>query len=207
MDELQALLGDAYKEGMTVEEIGNFFKGKKFADLSTGNYVDKNKYTNEVNNLTNQLNQTKQELNDKLTDEEKNSKASQEQANEIERLKKLLSDNTITGNKNTVIGIMTESRDTLGIDATDSDFVSFVENITTEDTDKSTKIANYVSKIIKDSYEKGKQDALKDSMGDFGKGKGKSGSEGDDEIGAIGKRLAEAKSKNETGKTDYNYFK
>ena len=31
MDELQALLGDAYKEGMTVEEIGNFFKGKKLS--------------------------------------------------------------------------------------------------------------------------------------------------------------------------------
>ena len=43
MDELQALLGDSYKEGMTIEEIGEFFKGKKFADLSTGNYVDKNK--------------------------------------------------------------------------------------------------------------------------------------------------------------------
>ena len=207
MNELQALLGDAYKEGMTVEEIGNFFKGKKFADLSTGNYVDKNKYNNEINNLTSQLNQTKQELSEKLTDEEKNSKASQEQANEIERLKKLLSDNTITGNKNTVTSIMTGTRDTLGIDVNDSDFVSFVDNITTEDTDKSNKIANYVSKIVKDSYEKGKQDALKDSMGNFGKGKGKSGSESDDEIGAIGKRLADAKNKNDSNRKDYNYFK
>ena len=38
------LLGDAYKEGMTLEDVNAFFKGKKFADLSTGNYVDKNKF-------------------------------------------------------------------------------------------------------------------------------------------------------------------
>ena len=203
MDELQALLGDAYKEGMTVEEIGDFFKGKKFADLSTGNYVDKNKYTNEVNNLTNQLNQTKKELDDKLTDEEKNSKVSQEKDNEIERLKQMLSENTISGNKNTVNSIMTSSRDILGISADDNDFNSFVENITTENTEKSTSIANYFAKIVKGAYEKGKDDATKDSMGDFGKGKGQQGSDGGDEIGQMGRKLATLNKSDNKKKYDY----
>ena len=43
MDELQTLMGEAYHEGITTEEVANFFKGKKFAHLSTGKYVDKNK--------------------------------------------------------------------------------------------------------------------------------------------------------------------
>ena len=32
MDELQTLMGEAYHEGITTEEVANFFKGKKFAD-------------------------------------------------------------------------------------------------------------------------------------------------------------------------------
>jgi hypothetical protein len=37
-EELKALLGDSYKENMTLEDVAAFFKGKKFADLSTGKY-------------------------------------------------------------------------------------------------------------------------------------------------------------------------
>lgn len=203
MPTLQEMLGDSYKEGMTVEEISSFFEGKKFADLSTGNYVDKNKYTNEVNSLTAQLNQARQDLNDKLSDDEKAQKASQAQADRIKQLEKLLSDNTISGNKNTVNSIMTSSRDILGIKNDDADFKTFVDNITTEDTDKSTAIASYFAKVINDSYEKGKQDALKDEMGNFGKGKGKQGGDDGDEIGAIGKRLADAHKGNEN---TYDYF-
>ena len=202
MDELQELMGDSYKEGMTLEDVGAFFKGKKFADLSTGNYVDKNKYDNAVNDLNQKLQDKTNELNTKLSDEEKSANASKEQAEEIKRLKKMLSDNTITGNKNTVNSAMTNAREILGIQSTDTEFVNFVNNITTEDTERST---NYVAKAIKDSYEKGKKDALKNEMGSFGKNKGKNGEENPtDEIGAIGKRLIES---NATPKSDFNYFK
>lgn len=202
MDELQALLGDSYKEGMTVEEIGEFFKGKKFADLSTGNYVDKGKFDSQVNELTNKLNQTKNELNAKLTDEEKNTKASEAQAQKIKELEALLSANTISGNKNTVNGIMTNTKDIIGVKADDKDFDAFVNNITTEDTDKSKSIATYVAELVKKSYEKGKEDATKNDLGTFGKGKSKGES---DEVGEIGKRLAE--SKNNSNKSNYDYFK
>ncbi len=205
-EELKALLGDAYKENMTLEEVGEFFKGKKFADLSTGKYVDKDKYDTQVNNLTKQLNEKQSELKAKLTDEEKSALASQEQQKRIEELEKLLNQNTIAGNKNSANGILQGSRDILGIQATDNDFASFVDNITTEDSGKTNEIANYVSKVVKDAYEKGKKDALKDAMGDFGKGKGQGSSgKGADEVGKLGKDLASKIA--EAKKPTYDYFK
>lgn len=202
-EELKALLGESYKEGMTIEEVGDFFKGKKFADLSTGNYVDKNKYNSEINTLTNKLNETKSELNNKLTDEEKNNKASKEQADRIKELEQMLKNNTLAGNKDYVNGILTSSREMLGIADNDTDFADFVDNIITEDRDKVSSVANYISKIIKDSYEKGKQDATKDAMGDFGKNKGQSSNNQDDEVGKLGKDLASKIKPKET----YDYFK
>lgn len=204
-EELKSLLGDAYKEDMTLEEVNNALKGKKLADLSTGRYVDKDKFDTQVNSLNAKLSEKEQELNARLTDDEKNAKASQEQAKRIEELEKQLRENTISGNKNVVNSVLQGSRDILGIKAEDSDFVSFVENITTEDSEKSNKIANYISKIVKDSYDKGKQDATKDAMGDFGKQKGQGTSgKGGSEIEDLGKRLADAKK----GKKDeYDYFK
>lgn len=41
---LKELLGDAYKEGMTLAEVETALSGKKLVDLSTGNYVAKEKY-------------------------------------------------------------------------------------------------------------------------------------------------------------------
>lgn len=201
---MKDLMGDSYKEGITLDEVKEFMNGKKFADLSTGNYVDKGKYETAVNSLNAKLTDTQSQLNAKLTDEEKNTQAQKDKDAEIEKLKALLSANTISGNKNVVISEMTASRDILGIDVTDKDFQSFVDNITVEDSAKSTSVAKYVAKIVKDSYEKGKKDATKDAMGVFGKSSAKSGSDGKDEIGAMGKRLAEQnKPKGET----FNYFK
>lgn len=205
MNELQALMGDSYKEGMTLDDVNAFFKGKKFADLSTGQYVDKSKYDNQVNSLTSKLNAKEQELNAKLTDDEKNAKTSKEQADRIAELEKLLKENTISGNKNVANSCLQSSRDILGIQSTDKDFNSFVDNITTEDGTKTNDIANYVSKVIKDAYEKGKQDATKDAMGDFGKQKGQStGGNGSNAIEDLGKRLANAK---KGAKETYDYFK
>lgn len=204
---LKEVLGDAYKDGMSFEEVSNFFEGKKFADLSTGNYVDKNKYESEVNDLKSQLAEKVNELKDKLSDEERLALAQKEKDDEIENLKQLLTANTINGNKNTVNGITLSIRDTLGIKTDDNEFSKFVDNITTKDSDKSTSIATYVTKLVKDAYEKGKKDAVKDNMGGFGKGKGYSGNDGDDkkeQLGEFGKRLANL---SYPKKEKYDYFK
>ena len=47
-ENLKDMMGDAYKADMTAEDVNNFFAGKKFTDLSTGLYVDKNKYERDV---------------------------------------------------------------------------------------------------------------------------------------------------------------
>lgn len=201
---MKDLMGDSYKEGITLDEVKEFMSGRKFADLSTGNYVDKGKYNNEINSLNNKLTDAQNQLNAKLTDEERNAQAQKDKDAEIENLKKLLSANKIAGNKNVVISEMASSRDILGIDVADKDFQAFVDNITVEDGNKSTTVAKYVAKIVKDSYEKGKKDATKDAMGAFGRSSGKGSSDGKDEIGAMGKRLAE---QNKPKGEKFDYFK
>lgn len=203
MATLQEMLGDSYKEGMSIEEINNFFKDKNYADLSSGNYVDKNKFDNQVNSLTKQLNETKSQLDAKLTDEEKSAKASQQQADRIAELEGLLKDNTVASNKSLVNNILTSSRDILDLEATDKTYLAFVDNISTEDGNKTTEIANYIAKLVKDSYEKGKKDAQKDAMGDFGKNKGQGSSSKEKAIGELGKELASKNAKTEK----FDYFK
>lgn len=202
MDELKALMGENYQEGMSVEEIGNFFKGKKFADLSTGKYVDKNKYESDVNDLNSQLKAKKDELNAKLTDDEKSAKAQADKDKEIEDLKKLLSENKVLTNKATVKGTMSESKTLLDIKDDNNDYNSFVDNITSEDGDKSTSIASYVAKLVKDAYEKGKKDATKNNMGAFGTGKIGKGENSNDGIGNLGKQLASR----HTNENKFDYF-
>lgn len=205
--DLKEMLGDAYKDGMTFDEINNFFADKKFADLSTGNYVDKNKYESEVKTLQEQLSAKDTELKNRLSDDERASLAQQEKDKEIEKLKQMLKDNTINGNKSTVNGITHSVRDMLGLDVNDKDFMAFVDNITSEDSSKSTSVATYVSKLVKDAYEKGKKDANKDNMGQLGKGKGNEGSQepnDKDKLGEFGKKLA---SMNSSNKQKFDYFK
>lgn len=202
---LKEVLGDAYKEGMTFEEVSNFFEGKKFADLSTGNYVDKNKYESEVNSLKTQLSEKDTALKNKMSDAEKVQLAQQEKDAEIERLKTMLTNTAITSNKNTVNGITLSAREILGLDANDENYVSFVNNITTEDDTKSANIATYVSKLVKDAYEKGKKDATKEDMSNLGKGKGNANGQNDpkDELGEFGKKLASMSAPKEK----FDYFK
>ena len=205
--DLKEMLGDAYKDGMTFDEINNFFADKKFADLSTGNSVDKNKYESEVKTLQEQLSAKDTELKNRLSDDEKASLAQQEKDKEIEKLKQMLKDNTINGNKSTVNGITHSVRDMLGLDVNDKDFMAFVDNITSEDSSKSTSVATYVSKLVKDAYEKGKKDANKDNMGQLGKGKGNESStepSDKDKLGEFGKKLA---SMNGSSKQKFDYFK
>lgn len=203
MPTLKEMLGDSYKEGMTLDEVSTFFEGKNFADLSTGAYVDKNKFDNQVNTLTNQLKEAQNQLNAKLTDEEKNAQASQQQADRIKELENLLKENTVASNKTLVNNTLTNTRDTLGLDANDKEYISFVDNITGEDANKTTSIANYISKLVKDSYDKGKQDALKDEMGNFGKNKGQGSNSAEKVVGQLGKELASKNAKKEK----FDYFK
>lgn len=52
MAALRELLGESYKEGMTLTEAEKVLEGKKLVDLSTGDYVSKAKYDDDTKLLS-----------------------------------------------------------------------------------------------------------------------------------------------------------
>ncbi len=67
MATIKELLGEAYKDGMTFEEIESALAGKKLADLSSGEYVSKGKLTD----YEMRAKKAEEELRKRMTDDEK----------------------------------------------------------------------------------------------------------------------------------------
>lgn len=202
-ENLKGLLGEAYHDGITAEEVNAFFEGKNFADLSTGQYVDKNKYDRDIQSLNTTITEKQNALNAKLTDDERASQEREQDKQEIRRLTDLLKQNTVTGNKGLAMSATSNLQTILGFNDTDTEYSAFIDNIVSDDSAKTNAIAKYVSKIANDAYNKGKQDALKDSMGNFGKSHKSDGSDGSaDKAGALGAQLA----KNSQTKQTVDYF-
>lgn len=184
-ENLKNVLGEAYHEGITAEEVNNFFAGKSFADLSTGQYVDKNKYERDIQALNTTITEKQNALNAKLTDDEKKQAAANADKAEIARLQKLLQENSINSNKDLAIGTMSSVKSLLELKDDDNEYNTFINTIVSEDRGKTSSIATYISKITKDAYEKGKKDATKDAMGEFGKdSKGGNSSKKETNLGA-----------------------
>ena len=59
MENLKNLMGDSFKDGLSLEEINTFLDGKKLIDLNSGNYVSKEKYEKIVSKNTELANQLK----------------------------------------------------------------------------------------------------------------------------------------------------
>ena len=74
MATLRELLGENYREGMTLDEIDTAIAGMKLADLKSGNYVSIEK----ANGFEKRAKEAEKKLAEKLTDEEK-VKAEQEE--------------------------------------------------------------------------------------------------------------------------------
>lgn len=66
MATIRELLGDAYKDGMTFEEVETALSGRKLADLSSGEYVSKGKLTDSEARAR----KAEEELRKKMTDDE-----------------------------------------------------------------------------------------------------------------------------------------
>ena len=199
-------MGEAYHEGITAEEVNTFFAGKNFADLSTGQYVEKNKHEREIQSLNATITEKQNALNAKLTDEEKESQAREADRKKIEELTQMLQQNTVTSNRNMAGGLLSQARTILGLKDDDTEYGSFMDNIVSDDSAKTNLIAKYVAKLTNDAYEKGKQDAVKDNMGKFGnQGKGQ-GQNGSNELENLGQKLARQSMANTT-KEQVDYFK
>lgn len=205
MNELQQLLGDAYKEGMTVEEINNALQGKKFADLSTGAYVDKNKYDADIKAKDSQLQEKARELANKMTDDEKAQQAQIEKDALIESLQQQLKDGRVNASKSSAASAMAESKTILGIKDDDNAYNGFIASIASDNVENTQTLAKYINKLVKDSYEKGKKDASHDNLGKFSKDISTGGSKDGGDVNNYGKQLAASTKVNQT---DPNlYFK
>lgn len=196
---LQELLGEAYKENMTIEEVNTALQGKKLADLSTGNYVDVNKYNKEVKDLQDKLNNEMKKAQESSTKATTQNSENQGIINELqEQLKQL----TLENNKSSATANVSDAKRLLEIKDDDSEYVGFINNVSALDKDISSSIASYLNKQVKAAYEKGKQDGVKNGLGEMGKQKGSSDKE--KSSGNFGKQLAE---KYNSNNNTFDYFK
>jgi uncharacterized surface protein with fasciclin (FAS1) repeats len=183
---LQEMLGDAYKEDMTIDDINTALQGKKFADLSTGNYVDVNKYNKEVQDLKQELAKKSSEL--KTVNKTVATESSENQAL-ITQLQEQLKEMEKESNKSNAIASMSEARTLLDIKDDDQEYTTFLDSISSLDKETSSTLSKYLSKQVKSAYEKGKQDGMKNGLGEMGKQKGSSTNGGKSEN--FGKELAQ----------------
>jgi len=91
MASLKEMLGDSYKDGLTVEEIDKLIADKKFADLTSGNYVDKGKYEDLKKDLEAKSTSSSEQLK-QLEELKKTAGISEQLKTEIDNLKKTLTD-------------------------------------------------------------------------------------------------------------------
>lgn len=203
---LEALLGEAYHEGMTIDEVNQALSTRKLADLSTGNYVNKEAAEAEKRKLAEEKKALETKLKEKLTDDERAAQTQKEKDDLIEKLQSQLQQITLNSNKSKLISTTSDIRTTLDIKSDDKDFDKFANLITLEDDENSTFVSNYVATLLKNSYEKGKADATKENIADNSnlKSGGSTSNTDDNSIGAkLAKRITEQEKQTET----YNYFK
>lgn len=196
---LQELLGEAYNENMSIEDINNALQGKNLADLSTGNYVDINKYNREIQDLQAKLTKKESEIQTVNTNANHESSENQALINQLQEQLKALE---LESNKSNAIASMSEAKTLLEIKDNDVEYASFLDNLSGLNKDVSHNLTSYVSKQIKNAYEKGKQDGLKNGLGDMGKQKGSSSNGAKKEN--FGKELAQKMNANVS---TVDYFK
>ena len=200
-EQLKELMGESYHEGITNEEIQTFFKN---SILGGGEYVNKQMAEAEKKKLQDELNKAKASLGEKLTDDEKKAEADKEREARITELEQALAKNTLATNSYKALGITAEARLNADIKDDDKEFGEFIDNIVSDDEEKTKKISSYINKIVKAAYEKGKADMTKNKMANMGNFKKNENNDGEGDGESRAARLAKLATnslKNET------YFK
>lgn len=166
--DIQELLGTDYKEGMTVDEINTALQGKKLADLSSGEYIRKDYADATAKTKTQELNKQiedlQNQLNSKLTDDEKRAKEVEDKDKKIEELTQLIKQRVFSANKSVLVASTSEMRDKMGIKSDDKEFDEFLDSITLEDESKNATVSSYLGKLLKSAYEQGQKDAKKETI-------------------------------------------
>lgn len=200
---LKELLGEAYKEDMTLADIETALTGKKLADLSTGRYVDKNKYDTDVEKLRNSLTDKTNELQSKMTEDEKKAAEDANKDNLIVQLQEQVKEQQIENNRNKTIATIAESKTLLDIKDGDKEYETFLNSLAKGESEDTNIVATYFNTMIKNAYEKGKSDSVKDKLGKMGNQKSDAGKKQEKENGEFGKNLAKSVAGN---RSDFSYF-
>ena len=200
---LKELLGESFKEDMTFADIETALAGMKLADLSKGQYVDKNKYETDVNKLKGDLSQRDNELRDKMTEEQKKQADDLAKDNLIAQLQETIKKQNIENNKQTTIATISESKTLLEIKDDNKEYSAFLESISQADAENANTIATYFNSIVKQAYEKGKNDSVKNNLGKMGKQKTDGEAKQTKTDGDFGKQLAQSVTKTKDG---FSYF-
>lgn len=159
--DLKELLGTAYKDGMTLEDINSVLANKKFADLDSGKYVNKDMADKKASDLNNQIASLQEQLNNKLTDDEKKEQANAEKDKLIKQLQQQVKDSILATNRNQIYSKTSGIRTKIGLADDDKDFNSFASSITFEDTKVNDSVSTYMNKILEEAYNKGVADTTK----------------------------------------------
>jgi hypothetical protein len=188
---LKEIMGDAYKDNMSKDDVTAFFKKQV---LASGDYENAGKSKAEKKELSDKIAELQAELEAKMTDDDKKKKADADMQKMVEQLQKQLAESKINQSKMTALSALAEAKIKAGIKDDDTSFDEFVSGISFEDAEKTSKLSKYVSQIVASAYEAGKSEAIKNKlgkMGDFKDGSGDSQGANADK-GAFGRELAKA---------------
>lgn len=195
-EELKALLGDNF------DGAKDFFKNQV---LGNGDYVTKGKADAEKKALQDKLNEVNQKLKENMSEDDKKKADAEAKDALIAQLQEELKGSKISSNQATAIGNIAEATTLIGLKSDDKDFLKFIANIATENAEQTVEVSQYVNKIVKDAYEKGKAEATKQNLGKLGGFNANgSGNSGDGEKPSLAERLAK---ENVAKKAQSNYFK
>ena len=140
---LKEIMGDAYKDGMSKDDIQAFFKKQV---LSSGEYTNSGKAKAEQKELNDKIASLQAELDAKMSDDDKKKKADADTKKLIEDLQKQLSESKSNQSKMSALSLLAEAKIKAGIKDEDTDFDEFVSGISFEDNEKTNKISNIKQK-------------------------------------------------------------
>lgn len=164
--DLKELLGDDYKEDLTADEVSGIFEKRL---LATGKYENKDKVDAERKRAKQEKADLESKIKSKMTDDELSKQEMDDLRAKFEALQAEAKEKDKRYSKTLAEANIAEARTLLEIKEGDKDFSDFINNISGEDSELSNKTSNYIMKLIKDAYEKGKALSTKQELGEMGR--------------------------------------
>ena len=163
---LKEILGEDYREDMTDDEISVAME-KKF--LASGKYESKEKVDAERKKALSEKKDLEAKIKAKMSDDELGAKELEDLKAQIEALKAEKAESDKKHSRTISSANMAEARTILELKENDKEFEEFLNAISGENSEVSSKTSSYVMKLVKNAYEKGKALATKESLGEMGK--------------------------------------